>query len=229
MYKGLKQKGRVNGQVVRTDFVVARSTIPKAGRGVFCMSKTEVNEGDKLLPYFDPAKGPVFQVDSGSKSQYVLGDETHGIWDLEGSEYNGILAGLANDTLSEDECEYSGYLEWDNASQMWWIKASHFWDKGTTVEITIPYGIEYWIKRISDLTVKQRKEFHKNNEAAIQELIDDGKHRDYLNPFTGEPILTSGDKARALEAVGARKKAGGRPKKVHRLAGRKRGYHGQMI
>lgn len=233
LYRGLKQKKVVNGHKVRIDFIVATSTIRGAGRGVFCTSKVAVSEGDKLLPYVREGKGARSEFDRASASAFQLGEAAHGFWDLEGAEYEGILAGLVNDSLEEEGKQYSCYFQWDNPTGMYWAKANHDWEEGTTVELTMSYGIDYWMCNFGALPGIVHREFHEKFLEQIQAKVDAGEHLDYINPFTGLRQLSSieqaAEEATATAEVSTRHIPTGRPIAAKRKNYRPRDEAGKYI
>jgi hypothetical protein len=196
LYASLVQVLTVRGHQIRPDFVVGRSLVYRAGRGLFCLSFKAVQPGEKLLPYWKPG-ARLFRarpVETGG-GKYWLGDDVHGWINIEGAEDDGILSGMVNDNATFDHATCNCYVEWDEDDQMFWLKASQGWEAGHTVELYFFYGVTYWVWNAHVLTWEKRKRFHSMHQKAIQEVIDSQPVL-YINPFTRRPLPKTGDRPR---------------------------------
>jgi hypothetical protein len=186
---------RVKGMLVREDFVVGRSLSWKSGRGVYCLSFRKVEPGEKLLPFWRPNPRYRRTVAVGDKFQYWFGDGHHGYINLEGAEDEGILSGLINDNLSFDDRQVNCYIEWDDESQMYWVRATFGWPSGTVCELTLFYGIAYWVWNQKLLRAEDQVRLWNEHRVKVQKVIDD-ENVVFINPITGTRVPKTGDPPR---------------------------------
>ena len=200
--------------VCRSDLRVGRSLIRCAGRGLYCLSETRVEPGEKLLPYWRPNRSLRRKGFDAGTEKYWYGDDVHGYLNLEGAEHEGYLAGMINDNGTFDHSTCNCYIEWDEDTEMFWVYANEGWEQGTVCELYIFYGVQYWFYHSDMLTHEKRKLFHSRHLRDIQKLIDSQDRLVYIDPFTRQPALQTEALPTAETATPRARSAGpGRPRK----------------
>lgn len=178
---------------VRDDFVVGRSLLRKAGRGVYCLSHRRVEADERLLPYWRPGAKTINRGFDAKSDLYFYGDGEHGYLSMAGAEEEGFIAGLTNDNATFDHALCNCYIGWDPESRMYWIQAARGWKAGQVCELYIFYGVSYWVWNAKFLTQEKREQFHRMHEDAIQKVID-SENAVYVNPFTGRETPKTGER-----------------------------------